>query len=395
MSSQLFNLAPDAIAERGTTGGPGFALARPEGVAIQVACIDALALPTSVDAFRKSLGLGAPEELTGFHPLVKTYAARRALASSWRETIMPAVLALAGDVHAFGAELAPIYYPRVLQEAEFLAADPDDVQARTALRALLADLEHEAHLRSDRAQSVARSVAGVASAAESVEVDLVGDDDVDGLLARHAPGCGADLSEVAPLVAEIAEQRRIVAAANDDHDRDVVAACTPASYVWAWPVGSVAAPVVAGVYGQRAADAVLRARLAQSRIDALGGGPGASANLLVVLDHAVVGASALVRALTELLPVIQRIRGVWGGIAADLRAIDALIDTEATAVPSIIAGLGVDEALRSWSWVAGRAEAYRLTAQVEPQGGPASMRAWQLANQVSSARLRPVPAMAA
>lgn len=395
MSGQPYNLAPDAIAAGDTTGGPGFALARRESVAIQVTCVEALALPTSVDAFRKSLGPGAPTDLSGFRSLIETYEARRAQASTWSETIIPAVLSLAGDVHAFGADLAPLYYPRLLEEAELLDADPDDAQARTALRALLADLEREAHHRSDRAQSVARSVAGVASAAESVEADLVGDGDVGGLVARHAAGCGADLGHVSPLVADIAEQRRIVTEANDAHDRDVVAACTTASYAWAWPVGSVAAPVAAGVYGHRASDAVLRARLVQSRIDALTDGSGASANLLVVLDHAAAGASALVRALTETLPVIQRVRGVWGGIAADLRAIGALVDTDASVVPSIIAGLDVDEALRSWSWVAGRAQAYRLTARVEHQSGPASMRAWQLANQVSSARLRPVPAMAA
>lgn len=395
MSGQLYNLAPDALAHPVVPGGLGFVLARPEVVGLQVAAIDALALPGTVEAFGKSLGPGAPSDLIGFRPLIQAYQARRTLASTWTETVVPALVALARDVHRYGADLAPVYYPRLLEEAALVERDPEDTQARTALRALLADLESEARGRAGKAADVARSVAAVAGAAESIETDLVGDDGASGLLARYADGCGDDLAEVSPLIEEIAEQREVVAAANQEHDRDVVAAGTVAAYAWAWPLGSVAAPVAAGVYGQEAVTAVGRARAAQTRIDELGDGPAASANLLVVLAHAVAGASALVRALTETLPVIQRMHGVWGGIAADLRAIVALVDEDAALVPPVIAGLDVEQALRSWSLVAAHAHAYASTAQVEQQSGPASMRAWQVANQVSSARARSVPAMAA
>ena len=152
---------------------------------------------------------------------------------------------------------------------------------------------------------------------------------------------------------------------------------------------------MAGVYGKRATDALDRARAAQGKIDLLADKLAADANLLVAIHNAEVGAGNIVRGLTETLPVIQKIQGVWGGIAADLGAISALIDDDIRNVPPIIMGLGIDEAIKSWHQVALRADAYRVNAYIKEQPGRYSMAAWKLANQVSSARTVSTHVMAA
>ena len=384
MSAQLYNVAPDAIADPGTPGGPGFTLARPEWIAIQTASTDAQALPTTYDAFRDTLGPGAPGDLSDFGRLLEAYDAMRGHAVNWTDTIFPACVSLADDVHRYGTVQAPACYPRILQEAEILERNPHDERARTTLKALLEDLKHEVELKSGRAEDVADVVAEFLAASEVIEATVVGDDGPGGLVAHYTHRYGPGSTEVEELIADIAEQQGIVTAANDAYNQDVVVTTTTPTYSWMWPLGSVAVPVVGGAYGQRATGALDRVRRAQVRIASLADDEAALVHLLIALDHAAAGASALVRGLTESLPMIRKIRGVWGGIAADLVAISALLDDDVRQVPPVIRGLEVDQAIQAWHQVALRADAYRGNAFVEERPGRHSMAAWKPADRATS-----------
>jgi len=395
MSAQLYNIAPDAIADPGTAGGPGFTLSRPEWIAIQAYSTDALALPTTADAFRKSLGAGAPTDLSDFDRLIEAYGAVHAHVTTWTTTTFPASVALAGDVYQYGTVKAPVYYPRILDEAKILERDPNDEQAKAALKAMLDNLKRDADDKSDRARKVSVDIAQFASDSELDKVTLVGADGKSGLVKYYDTKYGSTSAEVKKLTDDIAEQKSILKSANDEYDHDVVVAATSPTYAWVWPLGTIAAAVVAGVYGKRATDALDRARAAQGKIDILADKLAADANLLVAIHNAEVGAGNIVRGLTETLPVIQKIQGVWGGIAADLGAISKLVDDDIRNVPPIIMDLGIDEAIKAWHQVAQRADAYRVNAYIKEQPGRYSMAAWKLGNQVSSARTVSTHVMAA
>jgi hypothetical protein len=395
MSAQLYNIGPDAIADPGVAGGPGFTLSRPEWIAIQAYSTDALALPTTADAFRKSLGAGAPKDLSDFDKLIEAYVAVNQHVTTWSTKTFPASVALASDVYQYGTVKAPVYYPRILDEAKILERNPDDEQAKTALKAMLDNLKRDADQKSAKAGEVSTAIATFATDSELDKVTLVGADGKGGLVSYYDKKYGSTSAEVKKLTDDIAEQKGILKSANDEYDHDVVVAATSPTYAWVWPLGTIAAAVVAGVYGKRATDALDRARAAQAKIDLLADKLAADANLLVAIHNAEVGAGSIVRGLTEALPVIQKIQGVWGGIAADLGAISALIDDDIRNVPPIIMGLGVDEAIKSWHQVALRADAYRVNAYVKEAPGQMSMAAWKLANQVSSVRTVSQHAMAA
>jgi hypothetical protein len=395
MSAPLYNIAPDAIADPGTPGGPGFTLSRPEWIAIQAYSTDALALPTTADAFRKSLGAGAPTDLSDFNRLIEAYEAVHEHVTTWTTTTFPASVALAGDVYQYGTVKAPVYYPRILDEAKILERDPHDEQAKAALKAMLDSLKRDADEKSGKARQVSTDIAQFAADSELDKVTLVGGDGKGGLVKYYDTKYGSTSTEVEQLIKDIADQKRILKTANDEYDHDVVVAATTPTYAWFWPLGTIAAAVVAGVYGKRATDALDRARAAQGKIDTLADKLAADANLLVAIHNAEVGAGNIVRGLTETLPVIQKIQGVWGGIAADLGALSALVDDDIRNVPPIIMDLGIDEAIKAWHQVALRADAYRVNAYVKEQPGRYSMAAWKVANQVSSARFHSTHVMAA
>jgi hypothetical protein len=158
-----------------------------------------------------------------------------------------------------------------------------------------------------------------------------------------------------------------------------------------WPFGTIAAAVVAGIYGHKAVEALDEAHAAQAKIDSLTAQLQADANLMIAIHTASIGMNRIVGDLAAALPVVQKIQGVWGGIAHDLGTIAQLIDADIRQVPPIIMSLGVDEAVKSWHNVALNADAFRVNAYVKESGGPAtSMLAWKVANQLSSASA-PVP----
>ena len=231
---------------------------------------------------------------------------------------------------------------------------------------MLDQLRRDANEKSGRAGQVAAEIARFAADCERVEATLVGDG-TGGLVRYYESAYGSSSAEVGELTKVIAEQRAILASGDDAYGLDVATAATTPTYAWCWPVGAVAAAVVSGSYGTEVTDALDRARVAQHAIDRLADQPSADANLLVALQLAAVAVDTIVQGLSETLPVIQKIQGVWGGIAADLGALSALIDDDISAVPPIISGLRVDEAITAWHQVARQADAYRVNAYLVEQ----------------------------
>lgn len=83
--------------------------------------------------------------------------------------------------------------------------------------------------------------------------------------------------------------------------------------------------------------------------------------------------------LTAVLPVIQKIEGVWGAISSDLETIRTMIDKNIEQVPPLIMDLGVDAAIRKWAAVAEEADSFRMNAYVtEQQRNQWTVEAWRL-----------------
>ncbi|MDQ2837089.1 MAG: alpha-xenorhabdolysin family binary toxin subunit A [Actinomycetota bacterium] len=381
------SIGPSTIADPGTDGGPAFTLSGTEWVAIQTYVTDALALPTTDQAFRNSLGSGAPADLSDFTKLIDAYAGINTHVTNWEKNIYPATVALASDVYQYGTNKAPVFYPPILKEADILEKNPDDQHAKDALKAILDNLKADAQSRADKAAVVASQIQDFAGETQADKSILIGPNGDAGLVKYYDDKYGSTSQEVMDLTKEIDAQRLILKAADDEYNHDVVVAATSPTYAWIWPVGTIAAAVVAGIYGDKAVKALDRARAAQAKINTLTDKLTADANMLVAIHSAEIGMNTIVGRLSAALPVIQKIQGVWGGMSADLAAISSMIDTDIRNVPPIIMSLGVDESITAWHNVALAANNYRVNAYVTQQGGAAqSMAAWKVQNQFSSAR---------
>ncbi|GAB3829208.1 alpha-xenorhabdolysin family binary toxin subunit A [Hymenobacter jeollabukensis] len=358
------SIAPGALATPGTPNGPKFTLSAPEWLAIQTYVKDALALPTTSDAFRASLGAGAPSDLSDFQELIDCYKSINAHCTTWQTTTFPASVSLASDVSFYGTKKAPIYYAAIQQEADILSNDPDNAQALKALKAILDNLTQQAQTYADHAQQVYNQIQDFANQTAADKTTLVGTDGQSGLLKKYNDKYGATSTEVQQLTQQIKDQQQILKDATNEYNHDVIVAATSPTYAWIFPAGTIAAAVVAGVYGKRATDALDLMHATQAQISSMSATLAADTNLMIAIHNAEIGMNTITQELSAALPVIQKIQGLWGSIKDDLTSIVALIDSDIRQALPIIMNLGIAEAIQAWKDVAAEADIYRMNAYI-------------------------------
>lgn len=359
-------IGPGPIATPGTPGGPAFALTSTNWIAIQTYVIDGLALPTTTAAFKTYLGKGAPDDVSEFQPLIDCFVGINSQCSTWQTTTYPASVSLASDIYDYGTNKAPTYYPPIDKLADILTTDPTNAAALAKLKALLDNLTTDAQSRADKAAAVRVQIQKFADDTSASKSILSGTPaNPGGLVKKYNDEFGEKSQDVLDCNKEITAQTLVLKAANDEYNHDVIVAATTPTYAWVFPVGTIAAAVVAGVYGKKAVDALDRAHAAQQKIDQMNDQLAADARMMIAINSAEAGMGSILESLNAALPIIQLLEGVWGGIADDLKNIVAMIDTDIRQALPILASLGVDEAMLAWHNVALAANAYRTNAYVQ------------------------------
>jgi hypothetical protein len=360
------NIGPGDIAQSSETGGPAFALSAAEWLAIQTYVNDALALPITMPAFKATLGPGAPDDLSDFNQLVAAYVAINNHVTTWQKVTFPASVSLASDIYNY-AQQAPTYYNPILPLAQTLVDNPNDETAKQELAAILGVLSNDAKANHDKAAAVAAQIQTFADDTAKDKAALSGTDGKGGLQKYYNDKYGAASADVITITNELKAAKDSLDSDNAEYNHDVVVAATSPTYAWVWPFGTIAAGVVAGVYGHRAVEALERARADEQQINNFSAQLAADANLMIALNNAEAGIGNILGPLSTALPIIQKIQGVWGAISDDLNNIISLIATNIEAVPPIIMGLGVQTAIDDWTKVGEEANAYRLNAYITVQ----------------------------
>lgn len=359
-------IGPGSIATPSTIGGPAFALSSTNWIAIQTYVIDGLALPKTDDAFKAYLGRGAPTDLTDFAPLIACFLGINNQCSTWQKTTYPDSVSLASDIYDYGMNKAPAYYPPIDKLADKLTTDPTDAKSLAMLKALLDNLSADAQARSDKATVVKGQIQQFADDTSASKSTLSGPpSNPGGLVKKYNDEYGAKSQDVIDCNKEIVAQRLILQAANDEYDHDVIVAATSPTYAWVWPVGTIAAAIVAGIYGKKATEALDRANAAKQKISQMTDELAADALTMIAINSAEMGMGQILDSLNAALPIIELVEGVWGGIAQDLKNIVVKIDIDIRQALPILMSLGVDEALSSWHNVALAANTYRTNAYVQ------------------------------
>lgn len=361
--TQAPSIGPGFIAQPQFSGGPGFALSAPEWLAIQIYVEDALALPTTMEMFKASLGSGAPSDLSDYTQLVAAYFNINSHATTWKKDTFPSNVSLASDIYNYALE-APTYYNPILPLAQKLVANTEDQPAKDELSAILGVLSKMASGYHDNAAAVLTKIQTFADQTLADKTVLSGTDGKTGLKNYYNLKYGNTSTDVQTLMKELADEKIILDAANADYHHDVIVASTTPTYGWWWPIGTVAAAIVAGIYGKKATDALEKAKAARQTIDGFTASLASDANLMIAINTAEAGIGNILDPLSAALPVIQKIQGVWGALSDDLNNIISEIKTNIQGALPIIMNLGVETAIKDWTAVGNAANAYRLNAYI-------------------------------
>ena len=366
MITTQLSIGPGAIAEPSQEGGPAFALSSSEWYSIQAYVTDALSkeiMPHTITDFRAYLGSCAPENLSDFEPLIKAYDDIFNHVTTWNEDTFPKSISLASDIVAYASQ-AETYYAPLIPLADALTENPDDEKSKEKLTAILDVLIKQTDSYRAQAEEVSKQIREFANQTKQDSITLSGPDGESGLYKYYSDEYGETSEDVKRLTKEIEDQKAILNAANKEYDHDVVVAATSPSYAWVFPVGTIAASVVAGIYGDKATKALKRAKAAQAEIDALEAELQVNANLMKSLTISNQGLSENINSINGALPIIQKIQGVWGAISDDLTNIKELVIKNIAEALPIIVSLGVDSAIKQWKAVGKEADAYRVNAYI-------------------------------
>lgn len=358
-----FDIGPRDLLNTNNRDASPFLLSLPEWVLVQAYVNDALALPTTTDDLKGQLGSGAPSDLSQFDALIDCYGGIKTHCTTWKDTTFPKTVSLASDIVNY-AQKAPTYYGAINKQAEILACNPRDKEAKKRLTAILENLQKDARDRAAAAAAVKEEIVAFANDTKDDQTKLQGVDGQSGISGDLRKKYGESSDDIKALTQEIQDLARQIKVAQDQYAHDVTVAATSPTYVWLFPFGTIAAAVVAGIYGDRAVKDLDRIHAQQRSLNDKSAQLAAASNLLSALDLAQRGVEGITAKLNAALPVIQKIHGVWSAISDDLDNIVKHIESDIVDVDYSIMFLGVDSMIAAWKKVGYEADKYRVHAYI-------------------------------
>jgi len=335
-----------------------FALSNPDLIAIQAYANDGQQLASDEPSMRAVLHMDPSDSFDDFKRLVECYATIKSHCSDWTNTYFPGLVQCADDVVHY-AQKATVYFQPLrdlLPKLSVPNPDPKDVAAFTAILKVLADA---ATAHSTAATLVYSNVTAFASACATDHNALSGQG---GVAEYYNNLYGTGSQAVTDLQDDLAAAQQALAGDQAEYRHDVIVASTSPSYVWVWPLGTIAAAIVAGVYGHLAVEAMHRVEADQQEIDTDNAQLARDARLVSDIQGAQASITDINNKLTAVLPVIQRLQSSWQDLSSDLANIIDTVNTDIGTLPAVLKDVAIQEAIDEWTACGKAADAYRSVA---------------------------------
>jgi hypothetical protein len=313
-------------------------------------------LPISKDEAITKLNI-SPEDADHFHDMWEAYSNVHDHCHDFQFNVFPQTVSLASDIVDYGRAKVPTYYgglTRILDRVDQGTLTP--ALATQKIQAILTNLTADAQDRADKAEAAMKSIAGFIEQTQQDKGFLEPIQD------RYKQEYEGESGIIAQFTQEVEDDKNLIETFNDEYRKDVTIACTSATYAWIFPCGTIAAGVVAGVYGKRAQDALDHVHEYQDKLAATEVKLRAAILLKHDLDLANTSLDGIVEKLNAALPVLAKAKGIWSALTDDIKQVLVTIAQDISKAPLIIASLGVDEAIIQWKAIADEADQYRVNA---------------------------------
>lgn len=357
------NIGPGELADKGQNGESPFLLQDSSFLKIQVYVNNGLALPVTEDSFRTSIKADAGADMSEFAPIINAYKNIRSHVSEWQNTTFPMVVSLASDIVQYNNKV-PVFYGAITKLADMIDEDPGNENLTKKLLRLIDNLSQEAKQREENAKHVFDEVSEFANETKQDGIILSGADGKSGLIKSFDDKYGETSEHIKQYRKDQENAIKLLESAEDDYAHDVTVAATTPTYAWFYPIGTISAVVVAGVYGKRATDALETIKTQRAEVSRLSSEIAQAVSLMDDLHFAQRGLFHINESLQRALPAIEKIKGGWKAISDDLVNVGQILKKDIREMDNMLRSLGVDAAIRQWNSIAGAANNYRANAFV-------------------------------
>jgi hypothetical protein len=349
--ADVSTLAPGALLD----AQGSLVLTAKQWAAVQAYCVSAIALPAGMDEFKTYLPADPPGGFDAFEPLVGCWQDVHAHATTWRNDVFPASVSCAADIVHY-ADKVPLYYGALPTALAAILAEPSDPAALATFKALVGNLRLSAQGYAGHATLVKQGMVTFSEATQADQKRLAP------LLTDYLKQLGDEDPVIAQMQKDYAADKAAVDMWNAQWEHDTIVAATSLAYAWIWPFGTVAAVIVAGIYGKRATDDLSQAAGYQEKTKILDGKLKSAAQLSLDLKRIDKDLQDVSDKLGAALAVIEAIEGRWTALDDDLANILSILDEDVSKADDFIKSLGIDEAIDAWRKIGAEADAYRQNA---------------------------------
>ncbi|KAJ8059758.1 hypothetical protein OCU04_011396 [Sclerotinia nivalis] len=290
-------------------------------------------------------------------PLLLVYAPCKTHCMTFKNTTYPSIVALSHSVKDYaetaGGTEDGSYYANIIAAGKTLYDELNKPSAQqssstidTARETVTELVDTQVTAIGTLKQNAQTAVNNLRTFEEQCQADKLALEAQDKIIVDALTG---DSGDIVKLKATIDANKIELSNDEDEYDEDVTIAATAISYAWCWPIGTIVAATIMGVYGSRAVKM-------QATISGLKGLL-SDENDQIKADKTLVADLTLMKTDLETLigkigPAIQAIEGmmgVWDNIALDLQSVkDATQDKSGVGLP-VVQKINQNSILTKWN----------------------------------------------
>lgn len=347
-------------------GGPAFAMSNTQWLELQTFFANVAQLPSTLKALSTQMGSGAPSDMSDFQNLIDLYVSMQTQGTNFTSTIYPHVVQVAGSIATYGNSIGTYYGGLQTEITALQNASP--AQQPTIQANIIAIVKQLA----DTAQTYATNAASVSTDLNTMATNLTNDSEQligsNGLYSYYNNKYGAESTTVQNIISELSSDNQALSAAQAEYHHDVIVAATSPTYCWvAWPVGMIAAAIVAGVYGSKATAALNTIHSLQSTIATLTAEQQADTNLMNALQSTNNQVQSLNGQVTGALAIVELMEGGWSTINSDLTNIVNILTNDFNSGLAFLEQLNYNQLIQDWTTLAALATQFQTNAFITIQ----------------------------
>lgn len=289
---------------------------------LQVYSIWGLRLPSNDNALKLALNIQDPMAYSFYESLLNSMSAIHKASHDFSAELFPRVIKVGNSIRSFGEDAG------AMEDGTFSAIIEliDQRESKEDVISLITNLRRQAQQNADDAQDVSKelqsysdrlseAITSINKANEEIATDTqVSSQEI--ALLRAGPKVKGSLANL----------QEMMDASKEEYDQDVIIASTSPTYVWVFPWGTLAAVVVAGVYGDRAVKALDKYDQQRKRYEAMDEALQIAVKTNEVAITAQTGISKAKTYTDFAVEQIDVVQQAWEGLAKSLDLIKAKLD---------------------------------------------------------------------